>query len=159
MPTDQLHHSGMLVADIERSAAFYIEALDARYLFRPAVNEGAGAQYVLGGDDDVAFTFCYLGFRTGAVEIMQFLSGAPDWAKDPVRGRLPHFALVVDDVDETTRRVVAAGGSTLWPEPIDWGGAKVMYVADPDGNPIELFDVGLEEIVSRTLDLFPASAP
>lgn len=159
MPTDQLHHTGVLVADIDRAAAFYIDALDAHYLFRPAVNSGEGAQYVLGGEDDVAFTFCYLGFRTGAIELMQFLQGAPDWAKEPPRGRLPHFALVVDDVDATLERVLAAGGTAVWPAPIDWGGAKVMYVADLDGNPIELFDTPLEGIVARTLELFPDSAP
>jgi catechol 2,3-dioxygenase-like lactoylglutathione lyase family enzyme len=159
MPTDQLHHTGILVSDIERSAAFYIDALDAHYLFRPAVNEGESAQYVLGGDPDVAFAFCYLGFRTGAIELMQFLRGAPDWARDPQRGLLPHFALVVDDVTATVARVVACGGRELWPAPIDWGGAKVMYVADPDGNPIELFESTLEEIVAATLELFPDSAP
>jgi catechol 2,3-dioxygenase-like lactoylglutathione lyase family enzyme len=159
MPTDQLHHSGVLVADIDRAATFYIDALDAHYLFRPAVNAGESARYVLGGDPDVAFTFCYLGFRTGAIELMQFLQGAPAWARDPQRGLLPHFALVVDDVDATVQRVVACGGRTLWPAPIDWGGAKVMYVADPDDNPIELFDAPLEEIVERTLSLFPDSAP
>jgi predicted enzyme related to lactoylglutathione lyase len=72
---------------------------------------------------------------------------------------LPHFALVVDDVMAAIDRVERAGGSRLWAEPVSWSGATVMYVADPDGNPIELFDVSLEEIVERTLELFPESAP
>jgi glyoxylase I family protein len=159
MTTDQLHHTGLLVADIDRAAAFYIDALDAHWLFRPAVNRGESARYVMGGGPDVAFAFCYLGFRTGAVELMQFLDDPPEWAREPRQALLPHFALVVDDVDETVERVVANGGRRLWPEPIDWGGTKVMYVADPDGNPIELFDESLEQIVARTLQLFPESAP
>jgi catechol 2,3-dioxygenase-like lactoylglutathione lyase family enzyme len=159
MPTDQLHHTGILVADLERSAQFYIDALDAHYLFRRAVNEGESAQYVLGGDPDVAFAFCYLGFQTGAIELMQFLRGAPEWARDPQRGLLPHFALVVDDVDATVERVVAAGGTALWPDPINWGGKKVMYIADPDDNPIELFEATLEEIVAATIELYPDAAP
>src|SRR5947209_6596331 len=125
---DQLHHTGVLVSDIDRAAAFYIEALDAHWLFRPATSEGEGARYVLGGEEDVAFKFCHLGFRRGAIELMQFLRGAPEWARNPQRGRLPHFALLAEDFDATLERVRECGGSWLWPEPVDWGGAKVMYI-------------------------------
>src|SRR6478735_529811 len=128
MPTDQLHHSGVLVADIDRAAAFYLDALDGHWLFKPAINRGEAAQKVFGGTPDVAFAFCYIGFRTGAVELVQFLEGAPDYARDPEHGRLPHFALIVDDVAATTARVVDAGGHRLWEEPVSWGGATVMYV-------------------------------
>ena len=159
MPTEQLHHTGVLVADIDRAAAFYLDALDGRWLFKPATNRGEGAQYVFGGAPDVAFTFCYIGFRTGAVELIEFLEGAPDWARSPVRGLLPHFGVVVDDIAQTVERVERAGGRRVWPEPVSWGGATVMYVADPDGNPIELFDVPLEGIVERTLEMFPESVP
>src|ERR1700742_740601 len=159
MPTDQLHHSGILVEDIERSAAFYVDALDAHYLHRPAVNAGASAQFVMGGDPDCAFAFCYMGFRTGAIELMQFLSGAPEGGRTPRTGLLPHFALVVDDVPATLERVVACGGKALWPHPMDWSGKRVMYVTDPDGNPIELFEATLDEIVAATLELYPDKAP
>jgi len=157
--TGQCHHVGVLVSDIERSARFYIEALDAHWLFKPAVNRGPGAQAVFGGDDQTAFAFCYLGFDSGAVELIQFLSSPPEFARDPQRAPLPHFGLVVDDVAKSTERVEAAGGSRVWKEPVSWGGATVMYVADPDGNAIELFDVPLEGIVERTITMFPESAP
>jgi lactoylglutathione lyase len=159
MPTDQLHHTGVLVADIDRAAAFYLDALDGHWLFRPAVNRGEGARAVFGGTADVAFAFCYIGFRSGAIELIQFLEGAPEFARHPHRAPLPHFGVVVDDVAETTARVERAGGRRLWAEPVSWGGATVMYVADPDGNPIELFDVPLQGIVDRTIEMFPESAP
>ncbi len=159
MPTDQLHHTGVLVADIERAAAFYLDALDGHWLFKPAVNRGEGARAVFGGPPGVAFAFCYIGFRTGAIELVQFVGPAPEFARAPRPAPLPHFALVVDDVAATLERVERAGGRRLWPEPVSWGGATVMYVADPDGNAVELFDVGLDEIVERTIELFPESAP
>jgi predicted enzyme related to lactoylglutathione lyase len=149
----------VLVSDLDRAASFYLDAFEGRWLFKPAVNSGESAQYVYGGPPDVAFKFCYIGFRSGAVELTQFLGAAPDWARLPTRVRMPHFALVVDDVPDTVGRVELAGGRALWPEPISWGGATVMYVADPDGNAIELFDVSLEEIVRRTIEMFPESAP
>ena len=150
---------GVLVSDIERAARFYIEALDGHWLFKPAVNSGPGAHTVFGGGPDTAFAFCYIGFETGAVELIQFLDGAPEFARDPRRAPLPHFGLVVDDVAKSTERVEAAGGRRVWRKPVSWGGATVMYVADPDGNAIELFDVPLEGIVERTIAMFPDSAP
>ena len=72
---------------------------------------------------------------------------------------LPHFSLVVGDVAATVARVVELGGSRLWDEPVDWNGATVQYVADPDGNAIELFDCDLQAIVDRTLEMFPGSRP
>jgi glyoxylase I family protein len=160
VPSDQLHHSGILVADMERAATFYLEVFDGRYLFKPAVNRGPSARFVMGGDSDaIGFAFCYIGFGTGAIELMQFVADPPAWAVTPRTGILPHFAMRVDDVDETVRRVVEHGGRLLWPEPMDWGGRKVMYVADPDGTPIELFDVPLQDIVDATLELYPDSTP
>jgi len=159
VPTDQLHHTGVLVSDIERAAAFYLDAFDGHWLFKPAVNRGEGARAVFGGPPDVAFTFCYIGFRTGAIELVQFLGPSPAFARDRQPAPLPHFALVVDDVAGALARVERAGGRRLWPQPVNWGGATVMYVADPDGNAIELFDVSLDEIVARTLEMFPESAP
>jgi len=159
MPTDQLHHTGLLVQDIEISAAFYIDVFEGHYLFKPAVTSGESAQYVMGGHPGVAFKFCYIGFRTGAIELIQFIGEPPEWAVGPRDGRLPHFALAVDDVEACVERIEASGGKRLWPEPVSWGGATVWYVTDPDGNPIELFDVPLDGIVSRTIEMFPESAP
>ena len=159
MATDQCHHVGVLVSDIDRAARFYIDALDGHWLFRPAVNRGPGARTVFGGDEETAFAFCYIGFRSGAVELIQFLEGAPEFARDARRAPLPHFGLVVDDVAASTARVESAGGRRLWKEPVSWGGATVMYVADPDGNAVELFDVPLSGIVERTIEMFPDAAP
>src|SRR5512143_3643827 len=100
MPTDQLHHTGVLVSDIDRAADFYLDALDGHWLFKPAVNRGEAAQKVFGGTPDVAFAFCYIGLRTGAIELLQFLEGAPEYARNREPARLPHFAVVVDDVIE-----------------------------------------------------------
>jgi len=158
--TGQLHHSGVLVSDLDRAADFYLDALDGHWLFKPATNSGAAAQAVFGGGPDAAFRFCYIGFDTGAVELIEFLAEPPDWATAGAAGRLlPHFGLVVDDVEAATARVEAAGGSRVWPRPAKWGDATVMYAADPDGNAFELFDVPLESIVAMTIEMFPDSAP
>jgi catechol 2,3-dioxygenase-like lactoylglutathione lyase family enzyme len=159
MPTDQLHHTGLLVQDIDRTAAFYLDALEGHWLFKVALNDDPSARNVFGGPDGVAFKFCYIGFRTGAVELVQFVGPAPDFARDPRPAPLPHFALLVADVAATAARIVEHGGSLVWDEPVSWGGATVQYVADPDGNTIELFDTDLQGIVDRTIEMFPESRP
>jgi catechol 2,3-dioxygenase-like lactoylglutathione lyase family enzyme len=54
-------------------------------------------------------------------------------------GRSMEIALWTDDTDAAFARLTAAGARAL-AEPHDWlGGAlRVAWVADPDGNPIEL---------------------
>ncbi|MBN9623902.1 MAG: VOC family protein [Actinobacteria bacterium] len=159
MGTKQLHHSGILVSDMDRSARFYIEALDGHWLFKPTAMTGATAQKTFGGGPDAAVLFAYIGFEEGAVELVQFTNEPADYAIDPKPARLPHFALMVDDVKDTIARIEAAGGSRVWDEPVDWNGALVCYVADPDGNVMELFDAPLDKIVEMTIGLFPDSAP
>jgi catechol 2,3-dioxygenase-like lactoylglutathione lyase family enzyme len=162
MPSNQLHHTGLLVADIERAARFYIDALDAHYLFTPGTHDDPSAQKVFGGDEGVAFRFCYLGFEQGAVELIQFVDvdKAPEWARRPHGVALPHFGLIVDDVGASAQRIVDHGGRRVWDEPVSWGGdAQVQYVADPDGNVIELFDTDLQGIVDLTIAAFPETRP
>ena len=159
MGTQQLHHTGVLVADIDQAATFYLDAFEGHWLFKPAPMSGDQARNVFGGGPDVEVRFGYIGFESGAIELVQFIADPPDYAREPEPGRLPHFAVVVDDVHATTERVVAAGGRKVWDEPVSWGEATVMYVADPDGNAIELFDVPLEKIVDLTIELYPDSAP
>jgi lactoylglutathione lyase len=159
MGSDQLHHTGLLVADVERAASFYIDALDGRWLVKPTTIAGEPARAVFGGGADTAFRFCFVGFDSGAVELVEFVADPPEFARDPDRALLPHFGLVVDDVLRATDRVEGAGGRRLWEEPVSWGGATVMYAADPDGNPFELFDAPLQSIVEMTIEMFPDSAP
>jgi predicted enzyme related to lactoylglutathione lyase len=161
VPTDQLHHSGVLTQDMDRAARFYLEAFEGHWLFKPAILEPPAAQAVYGGGPGVRFKFCYIGFRTGAIELVEFLGDdKPEFARDPARPpALPHFSLVVDDVAATIEKVVELGGSKLWADPVDWNGAVVQFIADPDGNPIELFNVGLDQIVENTFGMFPESRP
>ncbi|MGH2939168.1 MAG: VOC family protein [Solirubrobacterales bacterium] len=159
MGTRQLHHTGILVREIDASARFYIEALDGHWLFRPTEMTGETPRLTFGGGPNAAVKFCYIGFDEGAVELVQFTDDPADYAIDPKPARLPHFAIVVDDVRDTIKRIESAGGSGVWEKPVDWNGALVIYVADPDANVMELLDTPLDKIVDMTIGLFPDSAP
>lgn len=66
-----------------------------------------------------------------------------NWGKDKAYAggeRFGHFAFVVDDVDETYRRLVAAGAAPLRAPALlqGVGPSKIAFIGDPDGNQIEL---------------------
>ncbi|HET6507039.1 MAG TPA: VOC family protein [Baekduia sp.] len=155
-----LHHQGLQVSDIDRAGAFYVDALGGEWLARPVTFEGAGAEQAM-GHDGVRMKLALIGFPGGgAVELFQLLEPAlPDWARRPRDARLPHLGLQVDDVDATLARVEAAGGRRLWPAVDRWGRARVVYVADPDGNVVELLDHPPSDIAAALIRWFPEAAP
>jgi lactoylglutathione lyase len=68
-----------------------------------------------------------------------------NWGKDtPYDGgeRFGHFAFHVDDLDATYRRVVDGGGQEVGrpPAPLQGEGPRIAFVADPDGNWVELIE-------------------
>jgi lactoylglutathione lyase len=68
-----------------------------------------------------------------------------NWDRDtPYEGgqRFGHFAFDVEDLDETYARLVAAGASEVGraPAALEGEGPRIAFVADPDGNWIELIE-------------------
>ncbi len=68
-----------------------------------------------------------------------------NWGRDtPYDGgeRFGHFAFVVDDVEQVYEQVVEAGGTAVRAPALlqGIGPSKIAFVADPDGNQIELIE-------------------
>lgn len=68
-----------------------------------------------------------------------------NWDRDtPYEGgeRFGHFAFEVDDIETAYRRLLAAGGSEVGrpPAPLEGRGHRIAFVADPDGNWVELVE-------------------
>ena len=54
-----------------------------------------------------------------------------------------HIALKVDDLDRCFEHLVSAGAKEIWsPRPAPVPGSRMSYVADPEGNLIELVSPG-----------------
>jgi lactoylglutathione lyase len=110
--------------DVARALAFYCDALG----FEPG--------YRFPDDGDPEFAVVRLGesaLALSAAETPQELLGVS-------MGREPRFELCLfcDDVDAEAARLAAAGVEILRePDNMPWG-ERVAYVADPDGNPIQL---------------------
>lgn len=137
-------HVGIAVRDLDRSVRFYTDVFGFTQLYQLDFD-----------NDEVAATMEQQGaFRSAMlirggirVELLQ-------WVDVPMTGtgqRKPmtelgftHLSFRVDDIDELTDAVVAAGGAvheqtrTILGEPTDAASPRFIYLTDPDGTRIEL---------------------
>ena len=126
MPT-QMHHIGIEVSDLARSEAFYVELLGFRKLREH--------HFV---DTDRALVFLELGGV--CVELLGGGEHTPYVEAPGIQCGYKHLALVTEDVDGDVARVQAAGYTVrLAPTDIPLVNARIAFVEDPDGIPIELW--------------------
>ena len=125
----RLQHTGLVVADIERSRRFYAEALGLEEVPRPP-----------------NFTFAGAWFRFGRDEIHLLAesdtiggAGQADPGIGAAYGLAHHLAFEVDDLDGASARLERAGVPlTGGPMPRGDGFVQVFF-RDPDGHLLELF--------------------
>jgi glyoxylase I family protein len=123
-----LHHVTIIVADLERSAAFYRDVLGLAL-----VREGSN-------DDDPDARHFWFGDAQGSPGTLVSLMEYPQLHEGRVgRGTTHHFALTVDSVDELTawREYLRSRGIDTT-ELLDRGPFTSLYLRDPDGNILEL---------------------
>jgi lactoylglutathione lyase len=130
----RFHHAGLRVADLNRAAQWYEEALGFTVELTVDLPTDPVRVAMLVNDADV---------RLELFELEE-ARDTPAWA-DPVsalRRGVGHVAVVVDDLAAAFERAAAAGGRAVWeprqsPEPH----IRMAFVADPDGNLVELLAV------------------
>ena len=113
-----------LVADVERSAAFYRELLE----FEQGFDMLPAFAMVRRGD----LSLWLAGPSTSAARAM------PD-GRLPEPGGWNRFVIEVADLDSLVARLRAAG-TTFRSDVVSGPGGRQILVDDPDGNPIELFE-------------------
>lgn len=128
------------VTDMDRALAFYRDTLGMEVVFESLISgepfdavlhatrkqEGRVVGGLLGGL---------------MVELLSLGAGPPDH-KPPRRGitGIHNFALSVTDLDDTYRRIVAAG-CTPDQEPFEIEGVRMFFVKDPDGTAVEFIEL------------------
>src|SRR4029453_16824752 len=101
MLPSRIHHVGLPVSDLDRSVAWYREALGLTHESTASVPRG------------VAFIVAPTGERLELVAV----DVQPSAWEDPMaglRGGAPHIAWTVDDLDAAHARAVEAGGRSVW---------------------------------------------
>ncbi len=129
METGSVHHVAVCVADLDRSIAWYGEALGFAVEHRGRVPEGTA--------------IAMLRAPGGAgVELFELAPREDPLWSGPIQALeqgIVHFGLAVSDVQASFDRAVEAGGRSVWPPrdaPVS--GMRIAFVADPDGNLVEL---------------------
>ncbi len=128
MAVQELGHLVLYVRDVRRSATFYRDVLGWRQVFPEPGVDPVGAAAFSGGRTHHELLLIEVG---------------PDAQPIPAGRRigLYHFGLKVGDTDDELRlaleRVNDAGATVLGAS--DHGVTHSLYIADPDGNEIELY--------------------
>jgi lactoylglutathione lyase len=129
-----LDHVGLSVADLDAQAEWYCRALGLRTSTPFEVAPlGLRGVFVV-GDTGLAIELLE---RAGSAPGLQ----APDTATALLTRGYGHICLRVTDVDATHAALLAAGASErMPPRESPEAGVRMSFVADPEGNLIELLD-------------------
>jgi catechol 2,3-dioxygenase-like lactoylglutathione lyase family enzyme len=137
----------MTVSDLDRALSFWRDALGMETVVD---QESRGGYFeAIVGEHDVVVRTHHLAFggQGARVELFEFVSppGGSHRSR-PADVGFAHVCVAIDDgLDELVARLLQAGGTTATPEPvvIDRGanaGGRALYVRDPDGHVLELFE-------------------
>jgi catechol 2,3-dioxygenase-like lactoylglutathione lyase family enzyme len=127
------HHAGLPVTDLERAIGWYRDVLGLEHTVTARVPDGVEIAFVV----DPAG----VGVELFALEPQH----VPEW-EGPIaalRQGHGHAAFTVADLEGVFARAVEAGGRPVWePRPSPRAGQRIAFVADPDGNLVELMSGG-----------------
>ena len=137
----RINHTGLVVREMDRSVAFYRDALGMEVVDTRERNGGAIEHLV--GYSPCHLKAVDLAVGDGSVlELLQYV--APPPAERPTEERsalgASHVAFDVVDINGTYEKLLRNGARKLNP-PIQVAPGKwVCYLQDPDGNWIELIE-------------------
>ena len=122
-------HTMLRVGNLERSLAFYCEALRMRLLRRQDYPAGR-------------FTLAFVGYGDEAEHTVLELTHNWDTERYDVGSGFGHVAFGVDDVYRVCDELRAKGVKIVRePGPMKHGGSEIAFIEDPDGYRLELIQL------------------
>jgi catechol 2,3-dioxygenase-like lactoylglutathione lyase family enzyme len=137
-------HAAVTVGDLDRSLAFYRDALGLELRSRRDVREDYIPRII--GREFTMVRQAFLGVpgSDSGVELLEYvgIERRPQ-TYEPVDPGSGHFALIVDNIHAVDARLRAAGYRARSTAPIEitggpYRGSFAIYFIDPDGHPVEL---------------------
>lgn len=127
-----IHHITLLVADVERSLAFYRNVLGMRLVKQTVNDDDQSARHLIFGDEE--------GRPGTLVTCLEY----PELDEGTVgRGSTHHFALAVDSEAELEAwRDYLNSSGVAATDVLDRSDFKSIYVRDPDGHIVEIATTG-----------------
>lgn len=138
-----IHHTGLTVSSLERSLAFYRDAVGLEVVMEQ--DKTGGYLAAITGYPEAHVRMAHLATPAGQrLELFEYVEPrGRTQPGEPCDVGITHVCLVVADVHDAYRRLLAAGADPISePVAIDTGanaGAWGLYVRDPDGIVLELF--------------------
>ncbi|OBG60758.1 MULTISPECIES: VOC family protein [unclassified Mycobacterium] len=128
------------VTDMDRAMAFYRDLLGMEVVFETLVS-GEPFDAVLHATRKQEGRVVG-GLLGGLMVELLSLGADPPNHRPPRRGitGIHNVSLSVRDLDDTHRRVIAAGYTPDQP-PFEIGGVRMFFVKDPDGTPVEFIEL------------------
>jgi catechol 2,3-dioxygenase-like lactoylglutathione lyase family enzyme len=140
-----LAHTGLTVSDLDRSIAFYRDALGFEVVLTQEKQGGYLGAIVGYPDAHVRMAHLELPGSPHRIELFEYLvpRSAPR-TTEPRDVGVTHVCLVVDDLAALHERLDATGLVSFFSDPVevDTGanrGGSALYLRDPDGIILELF--------------------
>jgi glyoxylase I family protein len=123
-----IHHITLLVADVERSLAFYRNVLGMRLVKQTVNDDDRSARHLIFGDEE--------GRPGTLITCLEY----PELDEGTVgRGSTHHFALAVESEAELEAwRDYLSSRGVAATEVLDRSDFKSIYVRDPDGHILEI---------------------
>lgn len=119
-----LHHVSLVIADTDRSLAFYRDLL---------------GMAVSADRPDLGFPGAWLEVGEGRqIHLLELANPDPVEGRPEHGGRDRHVALLVEGLVELRERLEAAG----LPFTMSRSGRAALFCRDPDGNALELIEAG-----------------
>jgi len=127
------------VSDLERALAFYRDGLGLRVIFDVEL-DGPGMESVTGeAGARGRMVGCLVPGSLVTIELLWFAHRAGAAAQARRSTGYTNVSLAVADLDAAYAALVARGVRPLQ-RPVEVGGVRMFFVADPDGTPIELIE-------------------
>lgn len=137
----QLSHLGICVSDLDASLRFWCDGLGFRAAERFELGDDTlvGLDRALEVTSPVRVVSQFVRSDALAIELLAYAEPDVTGAPSASRGRLgmTHLAFTVDDVVAAAAHLAAHGGTVLEHTRAELG-VELLFVADPDGNRVEL---------------------
>lgn len=138
-------HLGLCVRDLDAALRFWCDGLgfDAAERYELDSDTLDGLDRSLEADGHVAVVSQFVRHGSMAIELLHYTDPEPHGAPSTTRTQLglTHLAFHVADLDTAVARVVAAGGTVVESTRASVG-IELVFLADPDGNRVELLQMG-----------------
>lgn len=139
-----LHHTGLTVTDLGASLKFWRDALGMQVVLEQEKAGGYLEQITREPGAHVRMVHLAFDGAGPRIELFQYLEPAGGrYVARPADTGFVHVCVACDDLEERFHRLVAAGGVPFTgPVEIESGanrGGRALYLRDPDGHVVELF--------------------